>query len=88
MDSSYICILHDYGTAFGICSISYRIAYLVIIMQELLDLLKDGRTRTVEMLAEELNTTVEDVRRKLEYLENVGILTNVCSLVDSRCSGG
>ncbi|MBR6198746.1 MAG: DeoR family transcriptional regulator [Spirochaetales bacterium] len=57
-------------------------------MQELLDLLKDGQTRTIEMIAEELNTTAEDVRRKLEYLENVGILTNVCSLVDSRCSGG
>ena len=44
------------------------------IMTELLDLLKDGRARSVEELALSLRTNVEDVRRRMEYLEHAGYL--------------
>ena len=36
------------------------------IMTELLDLLKDGRARSVAELALSLRTNVEDVRRRME----------------------
>lgn len=43
-------------------------------MEELLELLKDGRARTLEMLASEMKTNTEDMKRKIEYLENMGII--------------
>ena len=43
-------------------------------MNELLNLLKDGHARTTLMLASELHTTPADIRRKLEFLENAGII--------------
>lgn len=46
-------------------------------MQKLLDLLKDGRARTTDMLASELHTTPEDIRRKLAYMEHMGIIRRV-----------
>ena len=46
-------------------------------MEELLLLLKDGHARTLEMLANELNTDVDDIKRKLEYLEMVGAIKRV-----------
>ncbi|SFB00326.1 FeoC like transcriptional regulator [Acetitomaculum ruminis DSM 5522] len=46
-------------------------------MKELLELLKDGRARTINLLAIELNTSIEDVSRKMEYLENMGIIKKV-----------
>ena len=46
-------------------------------MNELLKLLKDGRSRTVEMLAEELHTSAADVRRELEFLERIGTIRKV-----------
>jgi len=52
-------------------------------MEELLALLKDGHARSVELLAMELNTDVEDVKRKIEYLENTGIIRRV----NLTCSG-
>lgn len=64
------------------------------IMTELLDLLKDGRARSVEELALSLKTNVEDVRRRMEYLEHAGYLRRVgscghsCSGCSSHCGGG
>ncbi|ERL20852.1 hypothetical protein HMPREF1986_01914 [Oribacterium sp. oral taxon 078 str. F0263] len=46
-------------------------------MQELLELLKDGHSRTTVMLASELHTTPEDISRKLEYMEHMGIIRRV-----------
>lgn len=43
-------------------------------MNELLELLKDGNTRSVEYMAAELDTSTEDIKRMLEYMENMGIL--------------
>ena len=57
-------------------------------MTELLDLLKDGRARSVEELALSLRTNVEDVRRRMEYLEHAGYLGHSCSGCSSHCGGG
>ena len=46
-------------------------------MEELLELLKDGRSRTCEMLASELNTSVEKVERDIEFLERNGIIKRI-----------
>ncbi|MCR5581055.1 MAG: hypothetical protein K6F66_05650 [Pseudobutyrivibrio sp.] len=46
-------------------------------MEELLDLLKDGHARTKEMLALELGTSIEDIERKLEFLENIGTIKRI-----------
>jgi hypothetical protein len=43
-------------------------------MEELLALLGDGHARTIELLAVQLNTDTDDVRRKIEYLERTGII--------------
>ena len=43
-------------------------------MEQLLNLLKDGHARSIEMLAIELGTSAEDVRRQLEYLEHMRIV--------------
>ena len=55
-------------------------------MRELLELLKDGRARSIEMFAAELHTTVEDIRRRIEYLERTGLIHRV-SLNSSGCGG-
>ena len=54
-------------------------------MRDLLALLSDGRARTEKLLAIELNTTVEDVKRQIEYLEHMGIIRRVDM---SCCNGG
>lgn len=46
-------------------------------MDELLKLLKDGRSRTVEMLAAELNTSVEKVSRDIDFLERTGMIKRI-----------
>ena len=46
-------------------------------MEELLNLLKDGRSRSVELLATELNTTKEDILRRMEFLERAGMIRRV-----------
>lgn len=56
-------------------------------MNELLNLLKDGHVRTTLMLASELHTTPADIRRKLEFLENAGIIKRI-SLTAASCGGG
>ena len=55
-------------------------------MEKLLELLKDGHARTTLMLAMELNTTVEDIRRQLEYLEHIGAIRSV-SFSQGGCAG-
>lgn len=58
-------------------------------MQKLLELLKDGRARTTVMLAIELDTTPEDIQRKLEYMEHMGIIRKVAAVSPSGsgCAG-
>ena len=57
-------------------------------MERLIELLKDGHARTIEMLAAELETDTDDIKRKLEYLEQVGAIKRVllpsCGM--SKCS--
>ncbi len=56
-------------------------------MEELLALLKDGRSRTVEMLAAELHTTTEDVERKIDFLERAGLIRRVATSYSKKCAG-
>lgn len=62
-------------------------------MQALLIKIKNGEGRSTAMLAEEMNTTVEDVTRTLEYLERIGVLRKTelgkfeCNGSCSSCSG-
>lgn len=53
-------------------------------MDELLRLLKDGNTRTIEQLAEELHTSEADICRQLEYLEHIGAIRRL-SAQESGC---
>lgn len=55
-------------------------------MERLLELLKDGRARSLELIAIELDTSKEDIKRQLEFLENIGAIHRV-SLNISGCSG-
>ena len=55
-------------------------------MDRLLKLLSDGHARTVEMLASELDTSVSDVARKLEYLEIIGVIRKV-PFQNGNCKG-
>ena len=58
-------------------------------MTKLLALLKDGTARSVELLAQELGTSTEDVKRQMEYLERMGYLRRVvaCGQDCKGCSG-
>ena len=49
-------------------------------MEELLNLLRDGHSRSIEMLAAELNTTSEDITRRIEFLERAGIIRRVLNI--------
>ncbi|MCR4728397.1 MAG: Lrp/AsnC family transcriptional regulator [Lachnospiraceae bacterium] len=46
-------------------------------MNELLKLLSDGKSRTLEMLALELNTSVENVKRDIDFLERTGMIKRI-----------
>ncbi len=46
-------------------------------MERLLEILKDGNTRTIQELAAMLGTSAEDIKRQLEYLEHTGMIKNV-----------
>ena len=48
-------------------------------MEELLNLLTDGRSRTIEMLASELDTTTDDILRKIDFLERSNIIRRVAT---------
>ena len=56
-------------------------------MRELLKLLKDGNSRTVEQLAYELHTTPEDIIRQLEFLEYTGALRRLSFSAQPPCGG-
>ena len=60
-------------------------------MEELIELLKDGKSRSLEMLAAELNQPVENVKRSIEFLEKMGVITrinmNIAACGCSGCSG-
>ena len=53
-------------------------------MRELIELLKDGHARTIKLLAIELKTSEEDVKRQIEYLTNIGVIKKV----DMSCGCG
>ncbi len=46
-------------------------------MEELIELLKDGRSRTITMLAEELCVSPDHVKRDLEFLERMGVIRRI-----------
>ena len=48
-------------------------------MNELLKLLSDGRSRTIEMLAAELHTTSDDILRKIDFLERSKIIRRIAT---------
>ncbi|MCR4632177.1 MAG: Lrp/AsnC family transcriptional regulator [Treponema sp.] len=56
-------------------------------MEELLNLLRDGHSRSIEMLAAELKTSTEDIIRRIEFLERAGIIRRVLN-IKNDCSGG
>ena len=55
-------------------------------MEKLIRLLGDAHARTVEMLAAELDTSVEDVKRKIEYLEHTGLIKKIF-FPEKSCTG-
>jgi DNA-binding Lrp family transcriptional regulator len=56
-------------------------------MEELLQLLSDGRSRTIEMLAAELGTTNDDILRKIDFLERSKIIRRVATSYSKKCAG-
>lgn len=56
-------------------------------MEELLSLLSDGRSRTIEMLASELGTSSDDVLRKIDFLERSKIIRRVATSYSKKCTG-
>lgn len=56
-------------------------------MKKLLELLKDGNSRTIEQLAAELGTTDGDIARQLEYLERIGMIRRVGFSEQKSCGG-
>ena len=49
--------------------------------------MQDGHSRTVAMLAAELHTSAEDIRRQIEYLEQIGAVKRVAFQNGKACSG-
>ncbi len=43
-------------------------------MQKLIELLKDGKSRTKEMLSQELGISSEQLDRDIDYLERMGVI--------------
>ncbi len=57
-------------------------------MRELIEVLSDGHARTERLLAMELHTTVEDVKRQIEYLEHMGMIRRIdVSCCSMGCGG-
>lgn len=60
-------------------------------MTQILQLLADGKARSVEELAEVLDTTAEDIKRRMEFLERAGYLRRIrgcghgCQGCSSHC---
>ena len=60
-------------------------------MNELLNLLKGGHSYSIEMLAEKLNTTTDDITRRIEFLERIGLIRRVLNIKNDcshGCNGG
>lgn len=63
-------------------------------MKELLDLMRDGRAWSVEDLARRLDTTPDQVKRQMEFLEQTGYLRRVggcghdCKGCSAHCGAG
>jgi hypothetical protein len=55
-------------------------------MQELLDLLKDGKSRSIAMIAKELNKSVDQVERDLEFLEKNKVIRRIEFSACTSCS--
>lgn len=77
MDGKDSTLLYGNGTCYSRDRISHRPAHLVKKMEELIKLLKDGRSRTFEMLAMDLGTSIEKVKRDIEFLENMGVIKRI-----------
>ncbi|SCW51042.1 DeoR-like helix-turn-helix domain-containing protein [Ruminococcaceae bacterium YRB3002] len=56
-------------------------------MQDLIRLLKDGKSRSVGMIAAELGMSVEQVQRDIEFLEQNGIIRRIEFSMCGDCSG-
>ncbi|MBR4493714.1 MAG: DeoR family transcriptional regulator [Clostridiales bacterium] len=56
-------------------------------MQELIELLKDGKSRSITMIAADLNMSVEQVERDIEFLERSGVLKRIEFSMCGNCSG-
>ena len=55
-------------------------------MKELIELLTDGKSRTMEMLAEELGKSTDLIKRDVEFLEKAGVIKRV--VFTDTCSPG
>lgn len=55
-------------------------------MVKLLELMADGQARSVEELANQMNTGVEDIYRQIEFLERAGYLKRV-NTCGQNCRG-
>lgn len=56
-------------------------------MNELLELLKDGRSRSLTMISSELGRSVEQVTRDIEFLERTGVIRRIVTSACGNCSG-
>lgn len=56
-------------------------------MQRLLELLKDGRSRSLQMMAAELDMSVAQVTRDIEFLERTGMIKRIEFSMCGSCSG-
>ena len=56
-------------------------------MKELLNLLKDGKSRSVSMLAAELGMSESQVQRDIEFLEMSGVIRRIEFSACGSCSG-
>lgn len=56
-------------------------------MKELLNLLKDGKSRSVSMLADELGMSESQVQRDIEFLERSGVIRRIEFSMCGSCSG-
>jgi len=57
-------------------------------MYELLELLKDGKSRSLTMLAAELGRSREQVARDIDFLEKAGVIRRVeMHACGGNCSG-
>ncbi len=56
-------------------------------MNELIELLKDGRSRSVTMLAAELGKPAWQIERDIDFLEKTGVIRRVVTSACGSCSG-